>query len=378
MSTGIFLPRLETWYHTYDRELQAIYLVIKCFRHFLKGRDFLVLTDYKPLIYALSSRLDRHFPRQIQHLDFSTQFTTDLRHVLGSADAAADALSRVSTNSLRTDNSSPVIDFWELALAQTCDPELAKLRANSSLCLEQVPLAFSHGVSLICDTSTGIQRPYVPKSFRLTIFNSLHSMSHPGIRITQCLVTSRFVWPSVNTDVRCSCIQCQRAKVHCHIAAPLATFALILIMYTLILWGPYEIYLPSYMCRSLYTVAWGVARTFIQTWISQFGVPSTVTTDRGRQFESCLWKALTQLLGTKHTRTTAYHPIANGLVERFHRQLKSALKASPHPEHWIDMLHLVLLRIRTYSRRTSSARLRNWSLALVSVSQVNFCTSWCK
>ena len=141
MSTGIFLPRLETWYHTYDRELQAIYLVIKCFRHFLKGRDFLVLTDYKPLIYALSSRLDRHFPRQIQHLDFSTQFTTDLRHVLGSADAAADALSRVSTNSLRTDNSSPVIDFWELALAQTCDPELAKLRANHSAAIR--PQEFS-------------------------------------------------------------------------------------------------------------------------------------------------------------------------------------------------------------------------------------------
>ncbi len=39
--------------------------------------------------------------------------------------------------------------------------------------------------------------------------------------------------------------------------------------------------------------------------------------------------------------------IANGLVERFHRQLKSALKASPHPNHWTDMLHLVLLGIRT-------------------------------
>lgn len=34
-----------------------------------------------------------------------------------------------------------------------------------------------------------------------------------------------------------------------------------------------------------------------------------------------------KLLGTKHIHTTSYHPIANGLVERFHRQLKSALKA---------------------------------------------------
>ncbi len=35
------------------------------------------------------------------------------------------------------------------------------------------------------------------------------------------------------------------------------------------------------------------------------------------------------------------------MVEQFHRQLKPALKASPHSEHWTDMLHLALLGIRT-------------------------------
>ena len=57
------------------------------------------------------------------------------------------------------------------------------------------------------------------------------------------------------------------------------------------------------------------AQTFISGWITCFGVPATVTTDRGRQFESQLWRQLTQLLGCKHLRTTAYHPIANGMVE---------------------------------------------------------------
>ena len=69
-----------------------------------------------------------------------------------------------------------------------------------------------------------------------------------------------------------------------------------------------------------------------------------MTTDRGRQFESALWKQFTQLLGTKHLRTTAYHPIANGLIERFHRHLTAALKAQPHPERWTEAL---LLGIRT-------------------------------
>ena len=55
-----------------------------------------------------------------------------------------------------------------------------------------------------------------------------------------------------------------------------------------------------------------VAQAFVQGWITRFGTPSTVTTDRGRQFESNLWRAFTQLLGTKHLHTTAYHPASMG------------------------------------------------------------------
>lgn len=88
-------------------------------------------------------------------------------------------------------------------------------------------------------------------------------------------------------------------------------------------------------------------RQWLNTWVAHFGTPSTVTTDRGRQFESNLWRAFTQLLGTKHLRTTAYHPCANGMVERFHRQLKAALKGHPHQEQWTTALPLVLLGIRT-------------------------------
>ena len=85
----------------------------------------------------------------------------------------------------------------------------------------------------------------------------------------------------------------------------------------------------------------------VNGWISRSGVPSVVTTDQGRQFESSLWHQFTKLLGTKWICTTAYHPIVNGLVERLHRQLKSALKEQPNIDKWADHLLMVLLGICT-------------------------------
>ena len=78
-----------------------------------------------------------------------------------------------------------------------------------------------------------------------------------------------------------------------------------------------------------------------------FGVPSTITTDSGQQFESSLWQQLMRLLGSRRIRITAYHPIANALVERFHRQLKASLKCLSDPTHWVKALPMVLLGIRT-------------------------------
>ena len=46
--------------------------------------------------------------------------------------------------------------------------------------------------------STGVPRPYVPSELRHTVFDSL---SHPSIRDTQYLITARYVWPNINSDV---------------------------------------------------------------------------------------------------------------------------------------------------------------------------------
>ena len=186
--------------------------------------------------------------------------------------------------------------------------------------------------------------------------------THPGIR-----ATSRFMWPSINTDVRRwakTCIQCQRSKVQRHTSAPLVPFATPDTRFDRIhldIVGP----LPpsrgfSYLmtCVDHFTrwpeavlitdsTAETVAEAFVTTWIARFGTPSTITTDHGSQFKSPLWDKLMQLLGAKRLRNTAYHPISNGLMEQFHRQLKASLKCQPIPNNWVSALPMILLGIRT-------------------------------
>ena len=140
----------------------------------------------------------------------------------------ADALSRIETNALLTKR-PPVVDFVAMAEAQLCDKQLKALQFSpfSTLVIEAIPIPNS-SYSLYCDTLTGSQQPIVPLEWRRVIFDSLHGLSHPGIRATKKLITSRFVWPGVNADVRRwarSCIQCQRAKVHKHTVTPHASFS---------------------------------------------------------------------------------------------------------------------------------------------------------
>ena len=181
-------------------------------------------------------------------------------------------------------------------------------QSSSSLSLKPIPVPTTD-VMLLCNVSTGTPRPYVSLKFHRTIFDSLHSLSHPRIRSTQKLITACYVWPNINSDVRKwahSCLQCQHSKVHRHTVSLLSIFANSDAHFDHIhinLVGPLP---PSQSCRYLLTCVYCFtrwpeaipisdstaktsARAFLNDWVSRFGVPSLITTDRGAQFESALW-----------------------------------------------------------------------------------------
>ncbi|GFQ76422.1 uncharacterized protein TNCT_491501 [Trichonephila clavata] len=102
-----------------------------------------------------------------------------------------------------------------------------------------------------------------------------------------------------------------------------------------------------------------VAQTFFAGWISLFGSPEKILTDRGHQFESQLLKHLSMFTAFKRSSATTYHPCLNGMIKRIHRQLKASLMCHPDSS-WFEALAVVLLGIRSVFKedlQSSSAEL---------------------
>lgn len=353
-------------YSAFDRELLGIFSAIKHFRHFVEARDFFVLTDHKPLVNAISSKTERS-PRQSRQLDFIAQFTSDIRFVKGQENVVADALSRISVIDWSENN------FERLIKAQKEDPELPilmnSLPENSKVKLIPINVPTTDK-SIFCEVSTGKNRPYLPKPLRESIFHSLHDLSHPSVRTTRKQVSKVYFWPNMSVDLNrwsTNCEDCQKHKVTRHtksaitqIPIPKGRFQHIHMdivgtlpssdgntcMLTLV--DRFTRWCEAYPIPD--QLAETVGRTFVEQYISRFGCPLTVSTDQGRNFESKLMAELNKLLGVERIRTTAYNPRANGLVERFHRQLKAALRCAGEIPDWSRTLPLVLLGIRTTVR----------------------------
>ncbi|VDL94021.1 unnamed protein product [Schistocephalus solidus] len=64
------------------------------------SRDFVVLTDHKPPVFALSGTPDRYSPREIRHLDIISQIFCEIRQVHGKESLVADPLVPIDMNSL--------------------------------------------------------------------------------------------------------------------------------------------------------------------------------------------------------------------------------------------------------------------------------------
>lgn len=116
-------------YSTFSWELLTILLDINHFRHLMEGREFTIYIDHKPLMTAMSTSFDKYTSCKIWHLDYLSQFLTNICYAKGKDNAVADTLPWRAIHSLETD----VLSQDLIAARQKSDSMLQDVLTNTSL-----------------------------------------------------------------------------------------------------------------------------------------------------------------------------------------------------------------------------------------------------
>lgn len=185
----------------------------------------------------------------------------------------------------------------------------------------------------------------LPRSHRKQVLKGLHNdVGHPAKDRTLSLMRERFYWPKMSMDVTQwveNCDRCLRRKSPFNTKAPLVSISstqpmeLVCIDFLtleeskggygniLVVTDHYTRYAQAFPTRN--QTAQTTARILFDEYFVHYGFPKSIHSDQGRNFESKLIGELCKLAGINKSRTTPYHAMGNGMVERFNRTLLDML-----------------------------------------------------
>ncbi|MEW8545658.1 MAG: DDE-type integrase/transposase/recombinase, partial [Candidatus Thiodiazotropha sp.] len=185
----------------------------------------------------------------------------------------------------------------------------------------------------------------LPKELQDIVFRSYHDdLGHQGRDRTLSLLKRRFFWPGMESAVENQikqCGRCIRRKISPTKAAELvsiistAPMELVCIDYLslerskggyeniLVITDHFSRYAQAIPTRN--QTARTTARVLFDNFFVHYGFPAKLHSDKGANFESMVIRRLCNITGMRKSRTTPYHPMGNGMVERFNKTLLNML-----------------------------------------------------
>jgi transposase InsO family protein len=372
----------ELNYGNTDREMLAVIQGVLTFRTYLAGHHFTIRTDHQAIVqinkgYPSTSRAIK-WMLALQDYDFEIVYTpgTKLRH--------ADALSRVEWNKTeeppqenphasvqdpihrwkreapedlmasipegnvflilnqdQVEVHEPVLDLTEWAQLQVKDDSL---KAAFEEARKGAP-PYSVKEDILYKTVDGQPLPVVPESLRKAVIRQFHeppAHGHLGPERTFQGLRRYVTWPSLRADIEefiRSCDACQRHK-RSYLRVPLQHQRIPPTQFHTVsmdVVGPvptsttgdsYILVLQDMLSRWVEFVALRranartVVNAFMKVWVTRYGVPHSILTDRGSEFVNAFSQGCYDFLGVQRIKTTAYRPQGNGANERMHQELK--------------------------------------------------------
>ena len=386
------------------------------FKHYLLGRRFIVPTDHR----ALSWMLNWKNPNTSQYCKWKQDleiFEMTVQYRKGEMHANADALSRrpncqqcelnhphpklkrnvkiieddavqrvfcrrivnvqedidqLTDNDLRT-----IIQLMKTGRSEEKEPDQLKSCGEDACIIwkKRNDLRFRGGLLYyFCDNN---YRLIIPKDQRSKLTKMVHeTLAHIGVNKTLNVLKEDYYWPRMEFDTRLwisSCKFCSERKsqgMHRKQEADLnANYPFHKV--SLDITGP----LPRGLQGEQYILgiidnfskfvslvplkratAETVAHALYSKWVTLFGIPDVIHTDRGTEFENQVMYNLCNFLGIRKSKSSPYWPQGNSVVERLFRTVKDMLSTTmkSRNQNWVSILPSVEFALRCTVHRSTN------------------------
>ena len=353
------LVKHEKNYSPYLLEMAAAVWGMEFYNEYLKGKQFTLYTDHRPLekLSHLHTKTLNRLQLAMLEYDFVIQYKKGIN-------MPADFLSRSKIDEIAA------IDPFSKTLAheQAIEPDVIKLKffhekgawpagtSNADIRKLQ-PLLSNFFVRDGCiwirlsDFERQRTALFLPYKFRKRAMCEAHGSTlagHDALNKTYIRITDSYFWPGIRADIRNhvqSCLQCQLRKKIMPKPVPLHPLPITDQPNQRVhvdLFGPlkasgnankYILCITDAFTKHAEVIAIAnkqadtVATEIFNKWICRFGSPIQIHSDGGKEFCNKLSDELFQKLDIKHTKTSPAHPQCNAQVEVFNKTVAKYLSS---------------------------------------------------
>lgn len=351
----------ERNYQTFERELLAIVLALRTWRHYLEGSAFTVEchTDHRPLVSFMMHQQERG--RLVRWQQFLTSYNLQIHHLAGKENVFADGLSRRPDLRLMLTSACTVLDPATKAIVQSQRKDSFARKRMQDAQNPNVKTNWKLVSGTLMFGGDDLLRLYVPDDLRTRIIREQHDnliSGHFGWQTVYHALSQWYYWPSMKADVKSFVKACPHCQLYKPTVQPTTE-----ILPSLVQSRPFSEISLDWMSGLPKTVRkndsvlnvidrfskWAIIIPCDKKMTSQklidilyehvfswVGLPVRIIGDRDTRLTADRMRALCKGLHVKLALSASYRPQTDGSTERFNRTFLSMLRTccNKDPKNW--------------------------------------------